>query len=152
MSDISEGRGFEVTALRPEHHAGWLGLAQGYKAFYETPTTAAEYDAAWQRLMQGVAAHGLVALHEGQMLGFAHFVLHGSTWAERVCYLQDLFTAPQARGRGVARTLIGAVAQAARDAGASRYYWLTQEHNTTARALYDRVAQYRGFIRYDHAL
>jgi GNAT superfamily N-acetyltransferase len=67
-----------------------------------------------------------------------------------VCYLQDLFTVPEARGRGVARALIAHVAEAARAAGARRYYWLTQEHNTTARALYDRVAAFHGFIRYDH--
>ena len=34
----------------------------------------------------------------------------------------------------------------------ARLYWLTQEGNRTARALYDRVGQFKGFIRYDHPL
>ncbi len=85
-------------------------------------------------------------------MGIAHYLFHASAWAERVCYLQDLFVAPEARGKGAARALIEAVADAAREGGAARYYWLTQEHNATARALYDRVARFRGFIRYDYPI
>jgi ribosomal protein S18 acetylase RimI-like enzyme len=48
--------------------------------------------------------------------------------------------------------LIEGVADAARERGAARLYWTTQEHNTTARALYDKVASFNGFIRYDHPL
>ena len=33
-----------------------------------------------------------------------------------------------------------------------RLYWLTQEDNTTARLLYDKVARFGGFIRYEHNL
>jgi GNAT superfamily N-acetyltransferase len=68
------------------------------------------------------------------------------------CYLQDLFTAEGARGRGVGRALIEAVCDAARDAGASRVHWLTHETNTDARALYDRVAERSGFIQYRRLL
>jgi GNAT superfamily N-acetyltransferase len=52
----------------------------------------------------------------------------------------------------VARTLIEAVAQQARERGAARYYWLTQEHNAVARTLYDKVARHNGFIRYDYTV
>jgi hypothetical protein len=36
----------------------------------------------------------------------------------------------------------------AREQGASRVYWLTQEGNATARALYDKLAERSGFIQY----
>jgi GNAT superfamily N-acetyltransferase len=65
-----------------------------------------------------------------------------------VCYLQDLFTAPEARGKGVARALIAAVTDWARAEGCSRVYWSTHETNATARRLYDQVALNRGFILY----
>src|SRR6202011_4715776 len=68
------------------------------------------------------------------------------------CYLQDLFVDEDARGRGAARALIERVAQAARDHGATRYYWHTQEDNAQARALYDQVARFTGFIRYQYPL
>ena len=34
-------------------------------------------------------------------------------------------------------------------AWATRLFWLTHHSNTAARALYDRVAVNKGFIRYD---
>ena len=85
-------------------------------------------------------------------MGIAHYLLHTSIWAQHVCYLQDLFVDPLARGQGVARALIEFVADAARGQGAARFYWLTQEHNATGRALYDKVAKCNGFIRYDYPL
>jgi GNAT superfamily N-acetyltransferase len=62
--------------------------------------------------------------------------------------LQDLFTAEHARGGGVGRKLIEAVYERAKAAGGSRVYWLTQEANATARALYDKLAERSGFIQY----
>ena len=142
----------EVKALRPEDGEAWLLLARGYKEFYGTPTTAAEYAAAWSRLLAHDGVHGLGAFAEGRLVGIAHYLFHTSVWARTNCYLQDLFTAPAARGSGVARALIEAVAAQARAQGAARYYWLTQEHNAVARALYDKVAEHAGFIRYDFPL
>ncbi len=130
----------------------WEALARGYKAFYKTEATPAQYDAAWQRLLQHDGVYGLGAHLDGRLVGIAHYLFHTGVWASRYCYLQDLFVDEAVRGRGVARSLIEAVAAAARETGAQRYYWLTQEHNTTARVLYDKVARFQGFIRYDHPL
>ena len=141
--------GFSVEPLRAGDRGGWEPLARGYKTFYETPTTDEEFDLAWRRLMAGADVHGLGAKDAGRIVGIAHYLFHASAWAPKVCYLQDLFTDPEARGRGVARALIEAVADEARRRGATRYYWLTRHDNKTARALYDKVAQYKGFIRYD---
>ena len=82
-------------------------------------------------------------------MGLVHFVLHRSTWmAGPTCYLQDLFTAETARGRGVGRALIEAVYKRAGEAGAGRVYWLTHETNATAMVLYDRIAERSGFVQY----
>ncbi len=56
--------------------------------------------------------------------------------------------APDVRGRGVARALIEAVADWARERKCPRVYWQTQESNATARALYDTLADRPGFIQY----
>jgi GNAT superfamily N-acetyltransferase len=78
-----------------------------------------------------------------------HYIFHRSTWTVgNYCYLQDLFTAPEARGKGAGRALIEAVYERAKAAGASRVYWLTQEDNASARSLYDQVADYPGFVQY----
>ena len=52
------------------------------------------------------------------------------------------------RGDGIGRLLIEHVYAQARAAGASRVHWLTQESNSNARQLYDRIADRSGFIQY----
>lgn len=139
-----------IAPLRPIDRAGWQPLAEGYKRFYNTPTTPAEYDECWRRLLAEDGVHGLAGFVDGRLVGIAHYLFHTSAWARDNCYLQDLFVAEDARGQGVAAALIERVAEAAKARGAARYYWLTQDTNTRARALYDRVAQNKGFIRYDY--
>ncbi|WOB08671.1 GNAT family N-acetyltransferase [Piscinibacter gummiphilus] len=141
-----------ITPLRPDDRAAWERLARGYKTFYKTEATPDQYETAWQRLLKRDEVYGLGATLDGRLVGIAHYLFHTGVWAPRYGYLQDLFVEPAQRGRGVARALIHAVAAAARETGAQRYYWLTQEHNHTARALYDKVAQFQGFIRYDYTL
>jgi GNAT superfamily N-acetyltransferase len=142
----------KTIALRPQDREAWEVLARGYKEFYATPTTDAEYARAWERLLAQDGVRGLGGLVDGKLVGIAHYLFHASVWAKSSCYLQDLFTLPGARGHGVARALIEAVAEQARLHGAGRYYWLTQEHNAVARSLYDKVAKHAGFIRYDYPL
>ncbi len=141
-----------VAPLRPEDRARWDILARGYKTFYETVLRDADYDNTWRRLMAQDRIHGLGATVDGELVGIAHYLFHTSTWADTVCYLQDLFTDQKARGKGVARALIDAVAQEARERKCDRYFWLTHQSNATARLLYDKVAKHKGFIRYDYPL
>lgn len=141
-----------VTPLTPEDRARWEVLARGYKTFYKTTLPSADYELAWRRLVAADTVHGLGARLDGRLVGIAHYLFHPSAWMNDVCYLQDLFVDVAARGHGVARALIERVAEAAGARGAPRLYWLTAEDNRVARALYDKVAQYKGFIRYDHSL
>lgn len=142
----------EIARLAPGDRAEWETLARGYKAFYRTETPDARYEATWRLLMADEKVHGLCARVDGRMVGIAHYLFHAQTWSPDSCYLQDLFTAEEARGQGVARALIDAVSDAARSRGAVKYYWLTKEDNRAARALYDRIAAFKGFLRYDYPL
>jgi len=142
----------QIRPFEAGDRAAWEPLARGYKAFYRTEHDAETYERSWQRLLAGEAVFGLAALLDGQLVGIAHALIHTSVWSGPSCYLQDLFVAPAARGRGVARALIEALAQRARAAGASRYYWTTHRDNATARSLYDRLAEHRGMLRYDFPL
>ena len=100
----------KITALQPEDRQAWEVLARGYKEFYATPTTDAEYSTAWQRLLAQDGVYGLGGFVDGKLVGIAHYLFHTSIWARSNCYLQDLFTVPSARGHGVGRALIEAVA------------------------------------------
>ena len=84
-----------------------------------------------------------------QALGLVHSIYHRSTWTTgHYCYLQDLFVADDARGRGIGRALIEHVNADARHRGVSRVHWLTHESNHNAMHLYDRIANRSGFIQY----
>lgn len=145
-----------IRALRAEDRAQWQILYEGYQSFYGFHGRSASfYDRAFARLMAGAAGdfRGLVWQDGGRLLGLSHFVFHPSLWRdEGVCYLQDLFTASEARGRGVARALIEGVYAAADAEGVPAVYWLTAEDNYPARMLYDRMAARSPFIRYNRKL
>jgi GNAT superfamily N-acetyltransferase len=139
-----------VRPLRPDERAVWEPLWRGYQVFYETDIPESATTVTWGRLHDPAEPMGALGAYVGgRLCGIAHYIFHRSCWSiGNYCYLQDLFVAEAARGRGLGRRLIAAVEQAARDVGASRIYWLTHETNTDARALYDKVAQRSGFIQY----
>lgn len=143
---------FAIAPLTPDDRPEWELLARGYKAFYEDPTPDEVYDAVWERLMFGEPVRGLGCRLDDRLVGIAHFLFHAHSWHGEVCYLQDLFTAPDMRGRGIARALIHAVGDAARERDAASLYWLTKYDNAEARRLYERVARNKGFVRYDYPL
>ncbi|WP_457426296.1 N-acetyltransferase family protein [Roseateles sp. P5_E7] len=147
----------QIRPLQASDRAAWQHLWDGYNAFYgragETALPAEVTDTSWSRFLDAAEPiYALVAVAEGgELLGLVHYLFHRSTnRIEPVCYLQDLFTAPEARSQGVGRALIEAVYAAARAAGTRRVYWHTQGTNTAGRALYDQVAQHAGFIVYTH--
>jgi GNAT superfamily N-acetyltransferase len=137
-----------VGPLQADDRAHWEALFAGYNAFYGRTWPSENYEHAWRTFAQDTRIHALGARLDDRLVGIAHFLVHASTTSPDVCYLQDLFTAPDARGKGVARTLIGAVEEWARAQGCARLYWHTQQHNVTARRLYDGVAEFRDFIVY----
>ncbi|TDD63179.1 GNAT family N-acetyltransferase [Actinomadura darangshiensis] len=142
----------DIGPLRPEDRVAWEELARGYKAFYRTVVPDAGYEETWRRLSSGADLHGIGARFDGRLVGIAHYLFHATFWSADSCYLQDLFVDETARGQGAARALIEHVAGEARKRGAARLYWTTKQDNVTARVLYDKVARFHGFIRYDYPL
>lgn len=139
-----------IRELEPADREQWQPLWDGYNLFYERPNLPREItEAAWARFLDpSEPMHAAVAELDGKIVGIVHYLYHRSTTSvELVCYLQDLFTAPEARGLGVGRALIEHVYDEAAKAGSTRVYWQTHEENP-ARKLYDRVARLTPFRRY----
>jgi GNAT superfamily N-acetyltransferase len=141
-----------VGPLLPEDRATWAALFTGYHAFYDRTWPPERYDQAWHEFQRAERIHALGARLDGRLAGIAHFLIHASTTSADLCYLQDLFTDPDLRGRGIGRSLVEAVSAWARERGCGRLYWHTQRHNDTARRLYDRLGEHRDFIVYTRPL
>lgn len=139
----------QIRPLEKTDRVQWDALWNGYLTFYETALPRETYDTTFAALLLEDDMCALVAEQDGRLLGLAHVVFHAHSWQpEGVTYLQDLFTLPEARGTGVGRALIEAVYALADSRGHPAVYWTTQDFNTQARQLYDRVGQLTPFIKY----
>ena len=143
-----------IRTARKRDFDAWLTLWDGYNAFYgRSGSTALPMEitlSTWSRFFDAYEPmHAMVAELDGKLVGLVHFLYHRHTTLKGpTCYLQDLFTDPSLRGRGIGRTLIEAVYEQARTDGVDRVYWQTHETNHTAMALYNQVAEKTGFVIY----
>lgn len=139
-----------VRALEAGDRADWDRLWAGYLEFYEQDLAQEITELLWKRLLDPAEQpYGFVAIAGNDVVGLAHYHFHLSTWSVNgYCYLEDLFVARKARGKGAGRALIEAVYEAADERGSTRVYWHTQNTNLDARALYDKVAEVSPFIQY----
>jgi GNAT superfamily N-acetyltransferase len=139
---------------KPDDEAAWRRLWSGYLTFYKVDVSEAVTAGTWRRLfMPGSGMLGRLAEWDGAVSGFTVSVVHPRSWElAPICYLEDLFVDPDLRGRGLGRALIEDLVAIGRGLGWSGIYWHTQEGNTTARLLYDRLAKADDFVRYRMSL
>jgi GNAT superfamily N-acetyltransferase len=140
-----------IRRLTTRDEAAWRQLWAAYLAFYQTTLPEAVFATTFARLLDPAhpRQNALVAEQDGALVGLVHYIYHPHNWRlEDVCYLQDLYVSPATRGTGAGRALIEAVYAAADANGTPSVYWMTQDFNTTARQLYDRVATVTPFIKY----
>lgn len=140
-----------VRAAEPRDEERWHALWDGYLRFYRGSVSEEATAGTWAAILdEAGAVDALLAEADGRVVGLCHFLFHATTWDTRpVCYLQDLFVDPQARGTGAARRLIRACEARTRERGASGLYWVTQEYNGPARSLYDTIVPRSSFIVYE---
>ena len=144
-----------VRPARPSDRAGWEPLFRGYLAFYGCPVTSEVVDNAWRWNMDpGSPVSCLVAEDDAaEMVGFVQYrpvpeTLVGGWFGQ----MDDLFVAPAARGCGVARALIDALAGIARDRGWVKLAWITAGDNAEARRLYDGLAKATDWVVYERPM
>ena len=137
-----------VRDAEPPDRADWQRLFLDYGVFYETEFGAPVLDGVWSWLME--PAHevkAVVAESDGELIGFAHYRRLADTFTAMPAYfLDDLYTTPGARGRGVGAALIAAVRERA---GGAQVRWITAADNTRAQGLYDRVARRATWVTYE---
>ena len=130
-----------IRPIKPSDKVRWLELFQEYIVFYKSKLSVEQFDLTWQRINSDFNINALVAELDGKVVGFTHYIWRPDTWeAQAFCYLEDLYTDPKVRGKGVGRALIKAVEDIAIAKGSKQLYWTTAPDNELARALYDKIA------------
>lgn len=141
----------DIRPLLPTDYKQWRKLWVSYLDFYETSLNDEVIDKTFNRFIDEHhnRQNALVAEQSSSLVGLVHYIYHPHNWKiEDVCYLQDLFVAPENRGQQIAKILIEKVYEEADKCGTPTVYWLTQEFNAPARKLYDKIADLTPFIKY----
>src|SRR5690242_3453262 len=112
--------GIVIRPASPRDEARWRELWAGYIKFYRASVPEEVTANTWQLILDPSSnIEALVAEKDGEVIGICNYLFHDSTWSlQPICYLQDLFVDPNARGGGAAKELILACEQKAKDKGA----------------------------------
>jgi GNAT superfamily N-acetyltransferase len=85
-------------------------------------------------------AHALLAFLESEPVGFAVYFYNFSTFVGRPgLYLEDLYVRPAARGLGIGRRFLVALARLAVERGCGRMEWAVLDWNEPAIRFYRRL-------------
>jgi len=141
-----------VRPIEQGDHEAWQRLFHAYREFYEYDEEQDVVDLVWGWINdESHETNALVALVDDQVVGFAHhreFARPSS--GKRGLYLDDLFTEPGVRGKGIGRALITRLGEMARERGFNKVRWITAEDNHTAQRLYDDLAEKTTWLTYDY--
>jgi len=133
-----------------------LPLIAAYQRFYEVEEIDDERNRAFFSRFLEPSDDGMLlgAWADEQLVGYACLYWHFTSLAPaETVLMNDLFVAPDTRGQGVGRALIGASADVARKRGARHLEWATAPDNHTAQRLYDSTgAERTTWIEYELGL
>ena len=136
-----------VLPVRWDDFAELLPLVRAYCDFYEVAPPDNDLRALFTALADDPRNEGVQLLargEDGRAAGFATVYWSWSTaQAGRIGVLNDLFVAPEARGRGAAEALIAASVEECWLRGAGQLSWQTAPDNHRAQRVYDRVGATR---------
>lgn len=136
----------DIRSARPGEEKLILKLVRDLAAYEREPdaVVATEDMIRETFFTPGAQVHCFIAELDGAPVALAIWFLTYSTWTGRPSlYLEDLFVAEAARGRGVARALFVRLAHEARTRGCARMDWAVLDWNVDAMAFYEKMGARR---------
>jgi len=128
---VSKGNLYEV-----------LPLIRAYQEFYKVSEISDDRNAEFFSQFGESSPSGCQFIYRdaGNVAGFATVYLSfTSTITEKVAVLNDLYTLPNCRGKGIGRQLIEHCRTYAAKNGAARLQWVTAPDNEQAQKLYESL-------------
>ena len=119
-----------------------LPLIEQYQEFYQVQDISTSRNREFFSQFNEANPFGcqFVFRESGKVIGFATvYLTFTSTITTKVAVLNDLYTCPNHRGKGIARKLIEHCRNFAAQNGAARLQWVTAPSNETAQKLYDSM-------------
>ncbi|RZU44958.1 ribosomal protein S18 acetylase RimI-like enzyme [Fluviicoccus keumensis] len=132
-----------IEAVNAQNLDEVLPLIRQYQEFYQVTNISDEHNRSFFSRFGLDDPFGCLFLYrgdDGTAIGFATaYFCFSSTAAAKVGILNDLFTLPGHRGRGIGKALIVHCHDYVRRHGAIRLQWTTATDNTTAQRLYNAL-------------
>jgi len=143
----------EVVLARFEHLEEVSKLFDQYRAFYQQSSDLEAATKFLQERFQKKDSTVLIASDDGCVVGFTQlYPSFSSVSMKPVWILNDLFVEENCRGKGVAKLLMSAAENFARETGAVRIILATQISNIAAQALYESLGYSKDEEFYHYAL
>mgnify|MGYP001614288838 CR=1 FL=1 len=120
-----------------------LELMHEYQLFYQVENIDLNKNQAFFSQFEGGNERGVQFIRRinGEAVAFATmYFSYASTIAEKVGVINDLYTVPANRQKGLAKELINHCKVYAKEHGCFRVQWLTAKDNTIAQAAYNKLA------------
>jgi ribosomal protein S18 acetylase RimI-like enzyme len=124
-----------------------LPLIRAYQEFYNVAEISDKRNSEFFGQFGESSATGCQFIYRevGNVVGFATvYFSFTSTITAKVAVLNDLYTLPDCRGKGIGRKLIEHCRNYAAENGAARLQWLTAPDNKQAQKLYDSMNTNKG--------
>jgi GNAT superfamily N-acetyltransferase len=135
-------RDFEIRTATPADVPTILSLIRELADYERAPEAVVATENGLREVLFGAqrAAEVLLALENGDPVGFAVYFFNFSTWLGRPgLYLEDLFVRPNVRGKGFGRALLARLAQIAQERGCGRMEWAVLDWNDPAIQFYRKL-------------
>ena len=140
-----------IRELKPSDKQEWEKLFKGYGDFYKAPINDEILTTVWNWLFdKNHVVNGLCYEIEDKIVGIAHYrTMPRPLKGEYIGFLDDLFVNPDFRGKKIGKKLIESLKNMAKSNNWEVIRWITSSDNKTAKKLYDKIANNKGFDLYE---
>ena len=131
-----------IEAVSKDNLTEVLPLIREYQEFYKVSEISDDRNSDFFAQFGESSSAGCLFIYReaGNVVGFATvYFSFTSTIAAKVAVLNDLYTLPNCRGKGVGRQLIEHCRKYAAENGAARLQWVTAPDNEQAQKLYESL-------------